>query len=45
MKRQVLVTAGAGGIGRALAGAFLAEKDEVFVCDVSQAKLLFLKKK
>jgi len=39
MKRKVLVTAGAGGIGRAIAGAFLGAGDEVFVCDVSEAAL------
>jgi len=35
----VLVTAGAGGIGLAIARAFLAAGDEVFVCDVSEAAL------
>ncbi len=39
MKQKVMVTAGAGGIGRAIARAFLAAEADVFVCDVSQAAL------
>jgi len=39
MKRKVLVTAGAGGIGRAIARAFVEAGDEVFVCDVSETAL------
>jgi NAD(P)-dependent dehydrogenase (short-subunit alcohol dehydrogenase family) len=39
MKRRVLVTAGAGGIGRAIAGAFVQAGDEVFVGDVSETAL------
>lgn len=34
MKRHVLVTAGAAGIGRAMAERFLAEGAEVAICDV-----------
>ena len=36
---RVLVTAGANGIGRAVAEAFLEEGARVFVCDVDQAGL------
>jgi len=33
-KQRVLVTAGAGGIGRAIVEAFMANGAEVFVCDI-----------
>ncbi|MBE9605870.1 SDR family oxidoreductase [Acetobacteraceae bacterium H6797] len=36
---RVLVTAGANGIGRAVAEAFLQEGARVFVCDVDQAAM------
>lgn len=36
---KVLVTAGAGGIGRAIADAFIGRGDRVYVCDVAQATL------
>ncbi len=36
---RVLVTAGAGGIGRAVAQAFTEAEAEVFVCDVDEAAL------
>lgn len=36
---RVLVTAGAGGIGRVVAEAFLEEGAEVLVCDVDEAAL------
>lgn len=37
--RKVIVTAGAGGIGRAAAESFRSEGASVFVCDVSQSAL------
>lgn len=37
--RKVLVTAGAGGIGLAIASAFAEEGDAVFVCDLDRAAL------
>ena len=40
MSRKVLVTAGASGIGRSIAGAFLAAGDDVFVCDVNTGALV-----
>ncbi|MBN3751568.1 SDR family oxidoreductase [Paraburkholderia sp. Tr-20389] len=36
---RVLITAGAGGIGRAIAEAFLAAGAKVFVCDIDEAAL------
>ena len=39
---RVLVTAGAGGIGRVVADAFLEEGAEVMVCDVDEAALAAL---
>jgi len=39
MAQRVLITAGAAGIGRAIARAFLARGAAVFVCDVDQAAL------
>jgi NAD(P)-dependent dehydrogenase (short-subunit alcohol dehydrogenase family) len=37
--RRILVTAGAAGIGLAIARAFVAEGDQVHVCDVDEAAL------
>ena len=37
--QRVLITAGAGGIGRAIAEAFLAAGAKVFVCDIDEAAL------
>ena len=37
--QRVLITAGAGGIGRAIAEAFLAAGAKVFVCDIDAAAL------
>ncbi|WP_269580810.1 SDR family oxidoreductase [Roseibium sp. Sym1] len=37
MSRKVLVTAGASGIGRAIAERFLGEGDEVAICDADPA--------
>ncbi len=34
-KKRILITAGASGIGRAIAEAFLARGDQVHICDVS----------
>ena len=39
MMRKVLVTAGAAGIGREIAAAFLAAGDSVYTCDIDQAAL------
>lgn len=38
-KQRVLITAGAGGIGRAIARAFVANGASVFVCDIDAASL------
>lgn len=38
-QRRIAITAGASGIGRALAEVFLAQGDSVYVCDVQQAAL------
>ena len=35
MTRKVIITAGAAGIGKAIAGAFLAAGDNVYVCNVN----------
>jgi NAD(P)-dependent dehydrogenase (short-subunit alcohol dehydrogenase family) len=37
--KRVLVTAGAGGIGRAIAGKFASAGATVFVCDIDEAAL------
>ncbi|ODT74282.1 MAG: 3-oxoacyl-[acyl-carrier-protein] reductase [Pelagibacterium sp. SCN 64-44] len=37
--RKVLVTAGASGIGKEIAAAFLAAGDSVYTCDINQAAL------
>jgi NAD(P)-dependent dehydrogenase (short-subunit alcohol dehydrogenase family) len=37
--KRVLVTAGAGGIGRAIAGEFASAGATVFVCDIDEAAL------
>jgi len=39
MSRKVLVTAGASGIGRSIAEAFLAAGDAVYTCDINQSAL------
>jgi NAD(P)-dependent dehydrogenase (short-subunit alcohol dehydrogenase family) len=39
MKRRVLVTAGAAGIGKEIAAAFLSAGDAVYTCDINQAAL------
>ena len=39
MSKSVLITAGAGGIGREIARAFAAQGDRVFVCDIDAAGL------
>ena len=39
MMRKVLVTAGASGIGREIASAFLAAGDSVYTCDIDQCAL------
>ena len=40
--RRVIISAGAGGIGRVTAGRFLAEGARVFVCDVDREALAAL---
>ncbi len=40
MSRKVLVTAGASGIGKSIAGAFLAAGDDVYVCDINAGALV-----
>jgi NAD(P)-dependent dehydrogenase (short-subunit alcohol dehydrogenase family) len=37
--RKVLVTAGASGIGKEIAAAFLAAGDSVYTCDINRAAL------
>ena len=37
--RKVLVTAGASGIGKEIAAAFLSAGDSVYTCDINQAAL------
>ncbi len=37
--RNVLVTAGASGIGKEIAAAFLTAGDSVYICDINQAAL------
>lgn len=39
MSRKVLVTAGASGIGKRIAAAFLAAGDDVYTCDINAAAL------
>lgn len=39
MTQRVLITAGAAGIGREIARAFLAQHARVFVCDIDEAAL------
>ncbi len=43
--RRIVITAGASGIGRALAEAFLAQGDQVHVCDVDDAALDAMRQK
>jgi NAD(P)-dependent dehydrogenase (short-subunit alcohol dehydrogenase family) len=38
--RRVLVTAGASGIGRAIARAFAANGAKVFVCDIDAKEVV-----
>ena len=40
--KRVLVTAGAGGIGRAITEAFVADGASVFVCDIDETALLHM---
>jgi len=42
--QRVIVTAGAAGIGRAIAGAFLEQGAKVFVCDIDRTALDDLRK-
>jgi len=35
MARKVLISAGAAGIGRHIAEAFLNQQDDVYVCDMN----------
>ncbi len=44
MRRRVLVTAGASGIGREIVRAFAADGAKVFVCDIDDAALAALSK-
>ena len=39
MSRKVLVTAGASGIGKHIAAAFLAAGDDVYACDINSDAL------
>jgi NAD(P)-dependent dehydrogenase (short-subunit alcohol dehydrogenase family) len=39
MKRKILVTAGASGIGKHIAAAFLAAGDDVYTCDINAEAL------
>ncbi len=39
MSKRVLITAGAAGIGLAIAKCFQAQGDQVFICDISQTAL------
>src|SRR5690554_761423 len=43
MNRNILITAGAGGIGLEIARAFAEIKDRVYVCDIDEAALENLK--
>jgi 3-oxoacyl-[acyl-carrier protein] reductase len=42
--QRVLVTAGAGGIGREIARAFAAQGGKVYVCDIDEAALTAIRK-
>ncbi|MEO0399737.1 MAG: SDR family oxidoreductase [Pseudomonadota bacterium] len=45
MKKRVVISAGAGGIGRAVAEAFLADGADVFVCDYDAEALEDIQRK
>jgi NAD(P)-dependent dehydrogenase (short-subunit alcohol dehydrogenase family) len=42
--QRVLITAGAGGIGREIARAFAAQGGKVYVCDIDEAALTAIRK-
>ena len=42
--QRVLITAGAGGIGREIARAFTAQGGKVYVCDIDEAALTAIRK-
>ena len=42
--QRVLITAGAGGIGREIAKAFTAQGGKVYVCDIDEAALTAIRK-
>lgn len=41
---RVIVTAGASGIGRAIADLLIAQKARVHICDIDEAALMAFKK-
>ena len=42
--QRVLITAGAGGIGREIARAFAAQGGKIYVCDIDEAALTVIRK-